>query len=460
MTPKADPTSASPRPSRLTTLLASRFFYGWVVVGVAAFLGFLGTGFYSYSRGMFLPSLAEDIAEGSRFAIAMGFSAAGLISALVAPGIGTMLDRRSPRLILLFGIAVVTVSYIGLSQVTSLPGYYLAVGLGMGLGMACMGGLAWHRTVISWFDHWRGRAIAIAVMGASLSGVMMPPLVTVLVESLGWRVGYLTFAVITAVALAPMVYFLMRDRPEEVGEVRDGRAYVEKHADRIVEIEEDARAWTWREMLKDQAFWSIGLVFGAMSCVYSAVMLHLFGHLIDIGVEAQYSALVLSVTAAFAFGGKPIVGWLSDMFGAKVSIWLALVCQAGALLLFAFADGLVLATAAASLYGFGYSGMSPLRTFALSTAIGSVSLAKATGVNRIIEQPLALSASPLAGLIYDTTGSYQLAFLILAGLMMAACVGPLFMKAGGARERERRRIAMTSENSTDSAGAAPKRPVD
>ena len=42
---------------------AGRFFYGWVVVFVAACLGLLGPGFYSYSRGVFLPALAEELAS-------------------------------------------------------------------------------------------------------------------------------------------------------------------------------------------------------------------------------------------------------------------------------------------------------------------------------------------------------------------------------------------------------------
>ncbi|MCZ6854004.1 MAG: MFS transporter, partial [Gammaproteobacteria bacterium] len=257
----------------------TRFFYGWVVVGVAGTLGFLGTGFYSYSRGVFLPSLAEDIGNGSRFAIAMGFSAASVTTAFIAPYIGHLLDRHSPRRIILGGIGVVSSAYLLLSITQTLWQYYLVVGVGMGIGMSCMGGLAWHRSVISWFDHWRGRAIALAVMGASLSGVMMPPLVTALVEAFGWRGGFLTFAVITGLSLAPLVYFLMKDRPGQVGEVRDGRSYVASHSEEVVEIVEDSRVWHWREMLKSRAFWSIGLIFGSMSCVYSAVMLHLFGHL-------------------------------------------------------------------------------------------------------------------------------------------------------------------------------------
>jgi MFS family permease len=133
---------------------------------------------------------------------------------------------------------------------------------------------------------------------------------------------------------------------------------------------------------------------------------------------------------------------MSDQFGARVTIWLALLTQAVALILFASAVTYVPALLAACLYGFGLSGMSPLRTFAVSTALGSTSFAAATGVLRIVELPLVISASPLAGFIYDATGSYRIAFLILAGLMLFACIGPFFIRAGGARERARRRAAL------------------
>ncbi|HEY5646967.1 MAG TPA: MFS transporter, partial [Pseudomonadales bacterium] len=315
---------------------------------------------------------------------------------------------------------------------------FLIVGLGMGVGMAGMGGLAWHRSVISWFDHWRGRAIAIAVMGASLAGIMMPPLVTMLVDSVGWRGGFVMFAVITGGTLLPLVYFLMKDRPEEIGEVRDGHRYAREHAREIIADPDDARVWHWKEMVRAPAFWAIALIFGSMTCVYSAVMLHLFGHLLDIGVAATSAALVLSATALFSALGKPVVGWMSDYFGARITIWMALTMQGIALFLFASADSLTASLLAACTYGFGYSGMSPLRTFAISTAMGSASFGAASGVMRIVELPLVISASPLAGFIYDTTGSYRIAFLILCGLMVVACAGPFFIRAGGARERQRR----------------------
>ena len=413
----------------------NRFFYGWVIVAICMLLGFLGTGFYSYSRGVFLPSLAETLAEGSRLKISLGFSWAAIVGACISPALGRFLDAHSPRLVILWGIALVSVSYILLANAQTLWQFYLIVGFGFGIGMSCMGGMAWHRCVIFWFDHWRGRAIAIAVMGASLAGILMPPLVTSLVDAYGWRTGYLVFAMSTAISLLPVVYFLLKDRPEDIGEVRDGRSDVAEHADERGEISEDSQPWRWQDLLKSAAFWSIGLIFGSMVCVFTAVMLHLFGHLLDLGLSTDQAALILSTTALFAALGKPVVGWLSDFFGARFTIWLALLSQAVALFVFTVADSVWTCALAASIYGFGYSGMSPLRTFAVSTSIGSHSFALATGVLRWVELPFVLAASPLAGYIYDATGSYQQAFLILAGLMLVACIGPFFIRVGGAAER-------------------------
>jgi MFS family permease len=413
----------------------SKFFYGWTIVLVGAILTFLGTGFYSYSRGVFLPSLAEELAGGSRFSIAMGFSIAAVTSAVLAPFLGKVLDSFSPRKVILIGIAIVSSSYLLLSVCQTLWQFYLIIGIGMGTGMSCMGNLAWHRTIISWFDHWRGRAIALGVLGASLAGVVMPPLVTALVAEIGWRSSFVIFSLIVMSLLTPLVYYLLKDRPEEIGEVRDGRAYRSKLADVTTPSKSEDRLWHWREMLRTPAFWSIGMMFGAMGCGYSATMLHLFGHLKDIDLSGSEAAYVLSITALFAALGKPAVGWMADALGARITIWIALVVHVIGLLLFSFGSGFAMSLIAGGVYGFGYAGMSPLRSFSLSVAIGNRSFGAANGVLRLVELPLVISASPLAGYIYDTTGSYRIAFLILAGLMLLCCIGPFFIKAGGARQR-------------------------
>ncbi|MEC7664416.1 MAG: MFS transporter [Pseudomonadota bacterium] len=416
-----------------------------MIVAVAALLSFLGTGFYSYSRGIFLPSLADALDNGERFGISMGFSAAAVTGAIVAPYIGRYLDHGSARKVLLLGTIIVTTCYVLLAMIGNMIQYFLVVSIGMGVGMVCMGGQAWHRSIISWFDHWRGRAISFSVLGASLAGIAMPPVVNALIELYGWRNAYLVFGGTTLVMLFPIIYLFMKDRPEEVGEVRDGRAYVERHANDVIEIEEDVRVWTFAEMYRSPAFWSIGVIFGSMTCVFTAVMMHLFSHLQDIGIDSSTASFIMSATAAFAALGKPVMGWLADYFGAKVTIWLELICQGTALLIFGTAQSVELSILAACLYGFGYAGMSPLRTFAISSALGSQSFGMATGALRFVELPFLLSASPLAAYIHDTTGNYQMAFLILVGLIAVAYIGPLFIVSGGAKSR-RARIQAAEQN--------------
>ena len=153
-----------------------------------------------------------------------------------------------------------------------------------------------------------------------------------MIEAIDWRNAYIVFSATTALALFPAVYVFMRDRPEEIGEVRDGHRYVADNPEEMVVIAEDHVVWSTKDMLTHKGFWAISVMFGLMFRA-AAVMLHLFSHLRDIGLDGGTAAQVLSITALFAALGKPVVGWLSD-FGVRVSIWLALICQGLALLLF------------------------------------------------------------------------------------------------------------------------------
>lgn len=445
MRPASENSAADPAVGARTARRGG-LFYGWVVVAVGGMLTFLGTGFFSYSRGVFLPSLVDDIGNGSRFDISVGFSLSSVLAALLASWLGRQLDYRSPKRIILIGIGLVCISYVLLSFMQELWQFYLIISVGMGAGMLCMGNLAWHRTVMNWFDHWRGRAISLGVLGASLAGILMPPLVTSLVAEIGWRDTYLVFAAIVIVVLVPLVVLFLKDSPAEIGEVRDGHAYVDAHPEEMVDIAEDRAVLSNQELRRMPAFWSIGLIFGSMGCVFSMVMLHLFGHATDLGFSGGQAAMVLSLLAAFAAAGKPAIGWMSDVWGARVTIWLALGMQSLSLVTFALAESYPASLAAAAIYGFGLSGMSPLRTFAISVSMGSASFGAANGLLRLVELPLLLSASPLAGYIYDTTGSYSLAFFILAGLMAVACIGPMFIAVGGAVERRRRKAALAQES--------------
>ncbi len=403
------------------------FFYGWVIVAASALLAFLGTGLFSYTRGVFLPSLAETF--GGRFEVALAFSIETVVAAAFAPFLGRVLDRHSPRRVMTAGTLVVALGYYLLSRCDEAWQLYLVMGVLFGLGMAAMGTIPWQKVVVTWFERRRGLALALGVMGASVAGVVMPPVANELISTFGWRGGFQGYSLLVLLVLFPATWILMRDRPEDMGEAVDGRREPAADAGAVP----PPPGMTTREILGTPAFWAIALIFSAMLCVLGAVLLHLYGHLLDIGVGEARAALAVSAMAGAAALGKPVIGWLSDVLGVRRSVWLSLAVQVLSLVTLATAADSATAMAAAVVYGFGYSGLSSLQSLAVGSVFGSASFGRARGLLVPVMLPVTMAASPFAGLIHDTFGSYSLAFLSLTGLLVVAMLGPLLLPGGPAR---------------------------
>jgi MFS family permease len=416
------------------------FFYGWIIVALSALISFLGGGMFSYTRGIFLPSLADTF--GGRFEVALAFSIEAVVAAAFAPLLGRMLDRKSPRVIMAVGVVIVSSGYGLLSLCETRWQLYLVLGTFFALGLSAVGNLSWQKVVVSWFLERRGFALALGVMGASLAGVFMPPVANWLVASLGWRGGFQVYGATVLLVLFPLLLLLMRDTPGQVGEVMDGRIREGCSPARIRRYESQLQAPSpavsasnmvsdldTAKTLRSSAFWAITVVFSAMLGVLGVVLLHLYSHLLDIGLTAAQAAFAMSLMAGAAAAGKPLVGWLSDVVGPRRTIQLSLVMQALALVVLVLADTAMVAIAAVISYGVGYSGVGSLQSLAVGNVFGSAAFARVRGLMTPFMLPLTATASPFAGFIYDVSGSYALAFLILSGLLLLVMIGTGFVPA-------------------------------
>jgi MFS family permease len=397
------------------------FFYGWLIVGAAALMAFLGTGLFAYTRGVFLPSMADTF--GGRFEVALGFSIEMVVTALSAPLLGRVLDAWSPKTVMLIGIVTVALGYYLLSLVQALWQLYLVMAVCFGLGMGAMGVLPWQKVVVTWFTRRRGLALALGVMGASLAGIFMPPVANALIADRGWQGGFEAYAALVLFVLVPVTWLVMRDRPEQIGEVADGRRAVGG----LAGGKEQSGPASTGELLRSSVFWAITLVFAAMLCVLGVVLLHLYGHLLDMGLSEAQAAYAVSLMAIAAAAGKPAVGWVSDAIGVRATVWLSVFIQGLALVLLVGANDAPMAFTAAGIYGVGYSGVASLQSLAVSTAFGSASFGRARGLMAPFMLPATASASPLAGFIYDASGSYTMAFMILAGVLLVAAAGSFLL---------------------------------
>src|SRR5437870_13709813 len=98
------------------SLSTRKFFYGWTIVGVG-FLANVASAFALASTlSIFLKPLTAELSI-SRGVFSLLRSGEGIIGALIAPFIGTLVDRHRARGLIAIGTALVAIGYLILGHV-------------------------------------------------------------------------------------------------------------------------------------------------------------------------------------------------------------------------------------------------------------------------------------------------------------------------------------------------------
>ena len=390
-------------------------FHGWRMVGVAFVVEFIAVGFFFYSFGVYFKAIEAEL-ESSRLGVSLGMMVTGAVGGILAPFMGRALDRYPIKRIMLTGALVLSIAYALLSRVTAIWQFYLVLGTFFAFGMSMMGGLATAKLVANWFEARRGTALGIAGVGISFSGVVMPPVAAWLVSELGWRGGFLVYALGTLVIVVPVVALFVVNRPEDMGLRPDGAAPQPETSD---ETSADV-SWSTRQILTSPNFWAIAPAFAMSFASLSAVLIHLIPHATDIGIPISRAALLVSFAGGAGALGKLVFGRLVDLVEPRLAVWASFGTQLVGLLMIMQEPGYAGLVAGAVVFGFGMGGVVPLQGALAGLAFGRLSFGKAMGLMRPVQFLAGLIGVPLAGWIYDTTGGYDLAWKFFCGVYVTA----------------------------------------
>jgi len=408
----------------LTSAGSGTRFLGWRMVAVAFFVDFVAVGFFFYSYGVFFKAIAAEFG-GSRLGVSLGLTVTAAVGAVAAPLIGNALDRYPLKRIIGIGAVSMALGFLALSFVRNPLEFYLAIGIFIGFGASAMGGLATAKLVANWFSRKRGMALGIAATGISASGVVMPFVSAALIDNFGWREGFMMFSAFTAVVVVPLVLLLVISRPEDVGLKPDGQLF---DSDPSAGKHSSTNPDPAPPILKERNFWVLVTVVGLLFCCQSATLTHMVPRVTDTGVSLQMASLVMSVCAGFGILGKLSFGFLSDYWQPRNAIWATVAAQILGQLLMFNGDNLWVFTAGAGLFGFGMGGVVPLQGALVGRLFGRERFGKALGAMRPAMFPLQIIGVPLAGWIFDSTGSYDPAFIIFLGLYVLAALVAIAFK--------------------------------
>ena len=170
--------------------IKKKFFYGWNVV-IASFLANLAYAeHHSSMLGFFFKPLQNEFAW-RRTAIAGVQTIARVTEALIAPAVGPLIDRHGPRVLMPIGAIIVGFTMLGVTQIDTIWQFYLLRGIVVSIGFTLMGSMVTDVAINKWFIQKRGRAIAIAHVGSSISSIIFVPVTVFVIATSGWRTMFI-----------------------------------------------------------------------------------------------------------------------------------------------------------------------------------------------------------------------------------------------------------------------------
>jgi len=338
--------------------------------------------------------------------------------------IGRLLDRYGARTMLLavgvlFGLAALWMSVVD-HPVKLYAGFAALRILGQGSLTLIPTTL-----IALWFVRLRGRAMAIGGIGMAASQAAFPIMIHTLITHTGWRNAWVILALVIWAALVPVV-LLVRRSPESVGLLPDGKSAqpkgqaVDIQASTVHEVN-----FSLSEALHTRAFWLLLFASSAFPLISTGLAFHQISLLTGKGIQTGVATAVFGIIGPSQLLGTFIAGFMADRFPNRYLLVVGQVLLVVAML-WTF---LITSSWQAFTYG-AILGLSMGFIMNVSAVIwpnyyGRLHLGSIRGVSTASGVAFAALGPLPFGLVYDITGNYSLAILVLLALPVFCAVAAL-----------------------------------
>jgi MFS family permease len=390
-----------------------KIYYGYWVLATCFLLNIISAGCGPISFSFFVTSL-EKALNWSRTEIMTAFTVFFVCAAIGGPLAGRLVHRYGSRKVISTGALICTIGYILISQMNGLWQYYIAYAL-IGFGVSATGPVITTLIVSNWFVRRRGMAIGAMSMGAGTAGLVFTPLVIIyLIPNLGWSHSYLTFAAITALISIPLAALVLRTKPADVGLLPDGgtASQISGIGDAVTLA---AKGLPFKTALSTYTFWMLATAILFVS-THMGVMQSQIPHLEDLGFTAGIVASTMSIVAITSALGTLIFGWLSDRTTVKTGAVIGVVLLTISIIMLIFID---INSAPwfiwiyAALLGLGIGGWMTAMSLLTSSNFGLIAYGTIYGMLNAFQSMGGAIAPIFSGYFYDSTGSYERAFITI-----------------------------------------------
>ena len=372
------------------------------LIACAAAVGLVGN---CYS--LFLVPVCEELgftrSQMSANQTILGFGMM-LVSMLWGPVFSKL---RLKRLMSLAAI-VTCIAYFLCGFARNLTQFYaLSVILALSTGL-----LSWSPLTVligNWFNEKRGLAIGITFMGSGVGGMVFNAIGGVLISNAGWRGTFMIYAAVMALTMLPVVLFVIKEKPEDVGL----RPYGD-HSDAAVPFEKPGVSFS--EALRSRMTWLLVGCFLVLGFCMNSMNLTTAPNMRALGHSAMFSANVASAYMASLAVSKIALGAMCDRIGTWRGCAVSIVAIIVSTITAVFARNIGVIAVFIVANGLGTAFGSVAYPLIARDLYGERDQASISGIFNSVASFGGAFGPTVCGMVYDLTGAYSPAFVVMTAL--------------------------------------------
>ncbi len=323
--------------------------------------------------------------------------------------------KTAIRKIMIFGAICGAVSFFGFAAASELWQFYV-LSIPMGFCFSLLTSTPCTVIISNWFGM-KLRGVALGILFSPLGAMIMSWLMNIIVQSMGWRVGYLIIGLCLVVICIPCVLVFMKWSPEDKGLVRKGDVEEVKTGDEVV------LGATFKRAIKRPSTWIVLLSATSITIASGTLLSHTMPFLELSGLPNSISSSVFSLMFGALTIGQIVVGAYCDRFnlrGGAVVVSIIFGIAFLATIMIPTYSWMVIILILG--YGFGCPAVNVISPLVMNYMFGEKEIGKFISyLNIFIALGVAFGSS-IVGIIYDLTGSYTPAFLLMAAFLFISAI--------------------------------------
>ena len=389
--------------------------YRWtqLAIGVGAMVMIAN---YQYGWTFFVPDIQKKFGW-DRASIQWAFTLFVLFETWLVPFEGWFVDKYGPRLVVLFGGVLCAIGWAINAEATSLNGYYLGmIVAGIGAGAVygtCVG------NALKWFPDKRGLAAGITAAGFGAGSALTVAPIQAMIKSDGFQNTFLYFGLGQGLLVMIFAFFLFAPKQGQT-----------PAAVQNANIFQTRRNYEPTEVIRHPIFWLMYLMFvlvGAGGLMITANLRPIAGDWKIDNVSVTLMAMTMT-TVTFAatidrvLNGltRPFFGWVSDHLGRENTMFIAFGIEGiGIWALYMLGHDPVWFVLLSGLVFFAWGEIYSLFPSTCTDTFGAKFATTNAGLLYTAKGTAALLV-PVANLMQQSSGSWDLVFLIAAGANILA----------------------------------------